>query len=511
MSRTINQTFLKLLIIFLFLFSNVLFSKNQFNYYIFYDYNQCTGCYDDLLASYITQFKKLGMSGNFSIIINTKKKKELVLFAKKIDFNNIINDTLNQFSKIIENKKLPMLTVVNSEGIICYEHEDIKSYPVNLYSITKRFKTLDFDRFDSYKLNDSTFQLFRPSPPKVDKSMNNFITLDYFDNSIKEINIQTGKINRQIIPDLEYDKFFLKDTMNNYELLATFDKPLTKFYTPNYDNHNNILTYTGIVRGFKRDTVRVNNPIDSMQYHFSPINEGNTLSFTDNHKFDIVDLNDSIYIFGLEKTTGALIATIKYLYPISFDELKNGDFYLIAKYDSSNLALKNYYLKYKDVINYYNLKNYVGSSGLLAETNKKYVYLNPWNGIFCKFNESIEDSIHIMGYLEKVKLKDQPVYTFSSILEPSEITRYSINSLHSYKNKAIVYLQAIKGNRLTPFTVIQVYDIDKGLEKEIILNSTSNQYYFSYLLKIDEQNIYILNQNDSEDWTISKIPIKEIL
>ena len=493
------------------MFSNFLFSKNQFSYFIFYDYNQCTGCYDDVLASYITQFKKLGLSDNFSIIINTKKKKELVLFAKKIDFNNIINDTLNQFSKIIENKKLPMLVVVNTEGSICYEHEDIKSNPVNTQSIAKRFKTLDFDKFDSYKLDDSTFQLFRPSPPKVDNSKNNFITLDYFDNSIKEINIQTGKINRKIISDLEYDKFFLKDTMNNYELLATFDKPLTKFYTPNYDNHNNILTYTGIVRGFKRDTVRVNNPIDSMQYHFSPINEGNTLSFTDNHKFDIVDLNDSIYIFGLEKTTGALIATIKYLYPISFDELKNGDFYLIAKFDSPNLDLKKYYLKYKDIINYYDLKNYVASSGLASVVYNKYIYLNPWNGIFCIFKDAIEDSISIKGYLEKVKLKDQPVYPLRSILEKSEISRYSINSLHSYKNKAIVYLQAIKGNRLTPFTVIQVYDIDKDLEKEIILNSTINQYYYSYLLKIDEQYIYILNQNESEDWTISKIPVKEIL
>jgi len=361
-------------------------------------------------------------------------------------------------------------------------------------------------------LDDSTFQLFRPSPPAIDNEFENFVVLDRFDNTIKEFNIKTGKIQRKIIADSNFDNLFLIDTLNNYEIIKSYGKSLTQFSVPKYGIGNHIIVNANVLVDFKRDTI-VNNfkSKDSITIRISNIMKSLTLKFTDNQHFNLINLNDSIFIFGLHKTLDGMLSTIKYKKNLSFEELNEGNYFIISLFDTINFNIKENYLKYKDVINYYDLKNYVGSSGLLAEANKKYVYLNPWNGIFCKFKYTIEDSISIKGYLEKVKLKDQPFYPLSSILEPSEISRYSINSLHSYKNKAIVYLQAIKGNRLTPFTVIQVYDIDKGFEKEIILNSSSNQYYYSYLLKIDEQYIYILNQNELEDWSISKIPIKEIL
>lgn len=418
------------------------------------------------------------------------------MFVKKNNFKKVINDTIDQYSKIIENKTLPVFGVLNSEDKILYFKDDVKANFVDLNEVRNNFKCLNIDKYESYKLADSSVGLYKPVPPILNRKKDNFVVLDNFDKIIKEYNINTGKLKRKIEVDSALEYYFVKDSINFYKNELFEEQMKTKFLYANYDQNDNIIVTANAFKGFSNNIPPKKRLSEIM-----------TLQYNNQNDYIFIDLNDSIYITDILNTENGLLSLVSYRHS-RFDDLNYGNYYMAVILDSLNYKIINHYLKYSEIFKFYKLDNFINSVGLICELGKnKYAYLNPWNGIFCKFGDVVQDSLHIQGYLEMIK-------STNASKVKKELSKYGydykIMSLNSYNNKAVIFMHSFdKSNQIT-FSIIQVYDEKSGLEKEIILNSTVNKYFRSYFLKIENDLIYLLDQDESEEWKIIKIPVFDV-
>ncbi|HRP01619.1 MAG TPA: hypothetical protein PLE30_03120 [Candidatus Kapabacteria bacterium] len=472
--------------------------NNCFKYYLYFDFNKCTSCESVLLKKYISDVAKLHNNNDLILITKTHKKREFAAFLQNFNYTNIINDTTNQFTKFISSKTLPTLFVTNCEDRIVYSKSELKKSDINLSDILNNFKCINIDKYKSYKLIDSV-NLYRPSPPILNQKQDNFITLDQFDQTIKEFNIKSGVAKRIIKVDSNLKYYCIKDSVSYYRSIIPKQFSIeTKYMFVNYDKSDNIIVSAKAFNGLNSS---LNPKIIEKKYL--------TLQYYDATNYEVIDLNDSISIYDLVNTNDGLLCLISHKYASSFNTLKSGNYYLVALLDSINDKAIDYKISYKDMFNYYNSKNFISSKGLFCELNKnQYAYLNPWNGLFFIFKDSIQDSVQIRGYLELIRSdNDSTLEHKYSIYD----YKYKIMSLNSFKNKAIVYLCASNKENYITSSILQVYDVKIGMEKEIVLFSTASRLFRSYFLKIEDGLTYFLNQNESEEWQIMTIPINEVL
>ncbi len=506
-----------ILIINLILFVNITtelksLTQNKFKYYLFFDFNNCSNCDNSMLKSYINDFRKIGLSDQLLIITKTTKLKEFEAFKQKLKYQFIINDTANQYFKIIKNCDLPTFVIANSEGIIIRLNEAIHINPVNIKDIARNYKCLDLFKFESYELIDSAVSVFKAFTPTINKKKDKYLVLDNFDLVIKEFDINTGKNTRLIKIDSNLNYFYIKDNLRDYKNLIANDYALAQFNFANYDYQDKIIATTSIISGFIRDTiVEIDKAKDDTLITHKRIFQKQTvlLQYINSEEYKVLDKQDSITYIQLQTYPGDLLSSINYKSKLNFSDLEQGDYYLLASLDTTDLSINKLYLKYSDIIKYYKLENFILSFGLFDKyKGDNLLYLNPWNNVFCKMKDNKLDSIRINGYLQKL-YKNNKSYQFINF--ESKSLSYYISNLHVVDNKIIIYMASIDNDKMTPFTIIQVYDINKGFEKEIILDASKTNLYYSFMLKIENKQIYILSKDESEKWFITKIPIKEIL
>ncbi len=369
---------------------------------------------------------------------------------------------------------------------------------MNLNEIFKNFKCINIDKYKSHKLVDTSVFLYRPTPPVLNKQQDKFVVLDLLDQKIKEFIINSGNVKRIIEVDSVMKYYLIRDSVNYYRANIPEQFSIeTKFSSVFYDKSNNLIV-----------TAKAFNGLSGLYKPKIIERKDLTLQYYENNHYDILDLNDSVSIYGLLNIKYGTLSLISNKHATSFHTLKSGDYPFIALFDSINYKLIDYKISYKDMFNYYNSKNFIYSNGVMCEFNgEDYAYLNPWNGLFFTFKDKIQDSLSFKGYLELIKS------TNDSILKP-KYSKYGYNyklmSLNSYINKAIVYLYAKNLENQIVFSVMQVYDIISGFEKEIVFYSTKKKYFSSYFLKIEDDLVYFLNQNEFEEWEIITIPIKEV-
>lgn len=468
----------------------------QIKHYLYFDFSKCTGCDFSFLQSYISNFKKLGLENNFNLVTKTKKFKEFEYFKKMHKIQNIINDTSDIYSKYIENQNLPAFFVLNEENKLIYFKENVKENLVNPLEVTRNFKTINVDSFEYYKFVNNEVNLFKPVPPLLNRNKDKFLFLDKLDMLIKEYDIKTGKLLRAIDVDSSLAYLFIKDSMDYYKSELFDNQIKTKFLYANYDMNDNIIVTANAFNGFSDDL-----PTKKIR------NKQITISFDKNNNYKFIPLNDSLYITEILNVQDRMLSLVSYR-KSRFDDLSSGNYSMVVSLDPTNYNITNHYLNYRDVLKYYGLNYYINSIGLIAGLNsQEYLYLNPWNGIFCIFSDKVLDSIKIQGYLEMIKSSST-----SSLKKPVSKLGfdYRIMSVSSINSKAIVFLNAYDASNLITFSVLQVYDSELGIEKEIILNSSSAKYFRSYLLNVENDLIYLLNQDEEENWRIIKIPAYDV-
>ncbi len=501
-SKEIQMKILKIqLIIILFLIfisDTSIASINQTNnYFLYFDFSKCSGCEFSLLQSYISNFKNLGLESNFNLVTKTRKSKEFEYFKKMHNIKFIINDTLDEYLTYIDKHTIPCFFVLNSEDKLVYLKENVKENIVNILEITNNFKNINLDSFEYYKLIDNEVNLFKPVPPLLSRNKDKFLVLDKLDMLIKEYDIKTGKLLRAIDVDSTLAYVFIKDSLDYYKSKLFDTQIKTKFLNANYDLNDNIIVTANAFNGFSNDL-----PVQKIQ------NKQITLSFDNNNNYTLLPLNDSLYITEILNVHDRMLSLVSYR-KSRFDDLSSGNYCMVVSLDPTNYNITNHYLNYRDVIKYYGLNHYINSIGLIAGLNtQEYLYLNPWNGIFCKFGDKVLDSIKIQGYLEMMKSSST-----SSLKKPVSKLGYDyrIMSVSSVNNKSIVFVNAYDTSNLITFSVLQVYDPELGIQKEIVLNSSSVKYFRSYLLNVENDFVYILSQDELENWRIIKIPSKEII
>ena len=467
------------------------------NYYLYFDFSKCSGCEFPLLQSYIKHFKNLGLEGNFYLVTKTKKSKEFEYFKKMHSIKNIINDTSDIYSKYIENQNLPAFFILNEENKLIYFKENVKENLVNPLDVTNNFKTINIDSFEFNLFVNNEVNLYKPVPPLLTRNKDKFMALDKLDMIIKEYDIKTGKLLRTIDVDSTLAYILIKDSLEYYKSQYFEEQYKTKFRYANYDFDDDIIVTAIVTKGLSDD-------LSSRKIQKEHI----TLKYDKDNNFKIIPLIDSLFITDISILQDEILCLVSYN-KARYDELISGNYHMVVSLDPTNYSLTNHFLKYRDVFKYYQLNDYVHSLGLIAGLNSnEYLYLNPWNGIFCKFGDKVLDSIKIQGYLEMIKSASS-----SSLKKPySKLgLDYRIMSVSTFNNKAVVFLNAYDSSNVITFSVLQVYDIENGLEKEIILNfSSSAKYFRSYLLNVENDFVYIMSQDGIENWKIIKIPYNSI-
>lgn len=134
--------FLITLVFLLFSSKGIASDNNCFKYYLYFDFTKCSSCETVLLKHYFSEFEKVNKDIDFILVTKTLKRREFEAYKQNFNYKNIINDTLDQFTKFISGKKLPIFIVTNSEDRIVYGQSDIKKNKVNLNEIIKNFKCL---------------------------------------------------------------------------------------------------------------------------------------------------------------------------------------------------------------------------------------------------------------------------------------------------------------------------------------------------------------------------------
>lgn len=490
-----------ILIIFAFLLfsSKVIASDNNcFKYYLYFDFTKCSSCETVLLKHYISEFEKVNKDIDFTLITKTLKQREFEAYKQNFNYKNIINDTKNQFTEFTTGKTLPIFFVTNSEDRIVYSQGGIKKNNVNLNDIFKNFKCINIEQYQTHKLVDSSVFLYRPTPPILNQQQDNFVVLDLLDKKIKEFNINSGNAKRIIEVDSVLKYYLIRDSVSYYRANIPEQFNIeTKFSSVFYDKSNNLIVtakaFNGLSGLYKPKIIERKELI---------------IKYYEDKHYDIIDINDSLSIYGLLNTNFGSLCLITNKHATSFNNLRSSNYPFIALLDSINYKPIDYKISFNDVFSFYNLKYFIYSNGVMCEfNNEQYAYLNPWNGLFFTFKDTIHVSLQIKGYLELIKSDND------SILKPKYSKfdyKYKLMSLNSYNNKAIVYLCGKDLENQIVFSVMQVYDIISGFEKEIVFYSTNKKYFSSYFLKIEDDLVYFLNQNEFEEWEIITLPINKV-
>lgn len=416
-----------ILIIVLLIFSTKLNAENNnyYKYYLYFDFNKCTSCDITFLKYYISEIEKLNKDIDFNLITKTLKNREFEAFKKNFNYNNIINDTAI-YSNFISSKTLPAFFVANNEGRVIYCKDNLKEGNLNLNLIQNNFKTINIDKYQNHKLLDSALFLYRPSPPILNKQKDNFVVLDRLDQTIKEFNIKSGQMKRIIEIDSNLQYFLIKDSVEYYRAIIPEQFSIdTKFSSPYYDNSNNIIVNAKAFEGLS-GTLK---PKQIKRKYLK-------IKYIDNQHYNISNLNDSIAIYDMINTKYSSICLVERENTTSYDLLKSGNYSLISLLDSSSFSLIENKISYKDLFNYYNINHFIYSHGVICQLYEgQYAYLNPWNGIFFTFQDSIQDSMQIRGYLELLISDNPSALKYKS---SNYDYKYKVMSLSSYNGKAML-------------------------------------------------------------------------
>lgn len=464
----------------------------HFKYYLYVDFSNGSACDISYIKYFASVVKDEGLSDNFAIVIKTKKLKEFERFTKQHQFDNIINDTAGQITKFISKLRSSAFLVINSENRLSFLKEDIKKNPVDFDEIRSKFREIDVSKCESIKFDESQTSLDRPSAPILSQKKDKFVVLDRLDESVKEYEVSTGKLIRKIEVDSSLMYHFIKDSLYYYQSTIPPNTSLeTKFKRVNYDKDDNILISAQAFKGLIAKRINRKNI---------------TLKYQMNGNYDLAKLSDSIWIEELITVDNSYLCLLQS--NPKFDVLNDGKHYLAALLDPNDFHTKQNLISYQDIFKYYNKSNFVYSIGLLSVLDESsYVYLNPWNGFFFKFNENIQDSLQIMGYLNLIRSADD---TKLIKMESRHGYVYKIMNLTTYNNEVLVYLNAFDIENQISFSVLQIYEVQGSLKREIILNSSNEQYFRSYVLNIENDFIYLFNQDEEENWSIIKIPNSSI-
>ncbi|MDX9790483.1 MAG: hypothetical protein WC313_06190 [Candidatus Kapaibacterium sp.] len=474
------------------------FSSNSgyFKYYLYVDFNQCSDCEITFIKEFVSEVKNEGLSKNFAILVKTKKLKEFERFSQKYQFNNIINDTLGQYVKFVSKKAANAFLVFNNENRLVLLKEDIKNNHVDFEEVKNKFRAVDISMYETINIVDSSIALYRPSVPILSNKKDKFVVLDRLDEIVKEYNITTGKLLRQIEVDSSIMYFFIKDSLYYYQSILPRNLSLkTKFKSVNYDKDNNILIMADAFKGLSGITrpKRIERP-------------NITFKFDNNDKRHIEQFGRSIWLEEFFVTKNNYIGLLSSFN--KFDVLNDGGHYLASIIDLKDFHIRKNLVNFQEIFNYYQKNDFLLSTGLLSVLDENtYVYLNPWNGLFFKFRENIQDSLQISGYLDLVRLSLDSKMT---VRESINNLKYLIINLTSHSNDIIVYMNAYNEDKQIAFSILQIYDVFGKLNREIVLNSSNHQYFRSYLLKVENDSIYLFNQDESENWQILKIPYNEL-
>lgn len=494
----ISRILCNFIIILLFIcFNNSLSNENNnsnihYNFSFHYDEVGCLNCKLIALKNYIKTFSKEFPQSNINIIYGGERKSNYQSLKKQFTDFEVIWDTLDNFSKSNKNILSLALQVSDSENTTLKIFSKIDTNPID-YRLIKELqikKNLNNAKV-LYTINNELLTI--TNDIEFDKE-GHLLTIDMSSNSLKCIDIQNDSLIYEITPINSLDTFFIDTNMIKlYNILTNNTSSVSTLRHFYFNNSDEIFLNYSVISDIKIDSVVKFDGTDSI-LDISRKIYSRGLLLNNNHGKIIMQAHpDGISLNNIKNIYNNYYTIINYFNNFTYNDIMASDtFNVILQSNDPFFRTYTPLLTYRQLIEEYNLKDFntrtIGLFHIVDNTN--YFYLNPWNNIFFKYENSKFKKINIQGFMTNLFRKDK-----------KKGYRYTINNMLIKDTKAYILLQEFDNRRKCEKIVVQVYDEDNGFEREYIF-SKDNETFFAAFLVASANKTYLIYQNKDENWDI---------
>ncbi len=509
---------MKLFLILTLLVSTSVFAHEMpYKYFLFIDVDKCLQCNQTIINSTIEQLRSQ-KTGKVIAVLATNSSDDYTIYCKQLDVDSCIYDTLGLFKRCAI-KDQPTLIVTSQSGYELYRCENIKRYNSGVAEILKKTSAINTKDIPQIVLekNDNSI-LGKAYQPIIDFRDNTLYTVDELQNEIAGYSIATGKRLLTIKPPSKEEEIFaMKKALPQVFGLEVWGIPFSKpkettvkakfqqvTPTMNFGTLSILLTVETKVT----DTSILPDGTMSLSNH----NLGRTISTTYS--------NNQIQGAYIPATEEYAASYLKYRDPILYSNISYGFIrkkhripedsispYFISR--TPTLEQGKYFLDYGRIKKEYGLTKFnTNTLGVLEYNHKQkgFVYMNHWNHIFCKI--LLRDTIIKFPFsgLLHCAVPNNPK---SLLIADTDTMRYFVNDIFSNTRNFFVLIQPYSPQKSSDYYILQRYDWDGTLEREIPVQSHDDKVLRINIAGCTEDDIYILAKFAKKGHILQKISIKE--
>jgi hypothetical protein len=476
----------------------------------------CEGLPLTVLIKETTKIAQKNRARSWVVIETASYTNFLNYKDRMLGADTIIWDSNTEIARRLNIDNLPSILGINRTGevLFLYQRDDVAVFLQG--SESRKLRAVNFMELPGISLEQTADgALCKAYLPTINFQDSILTTLDLPRNSLSVYSTKDGKFLRRISPNEQIEQFYSR--MIAPKLLQSMQKD--KYPVRDFDCINPA-DRTGkcvLTKDMINDT---NRKIGMEGISSASFSSGMTTNNSFSRRCVGYQGTALPAIFPSE-VSGFSSSFLKYRPPYYYCNVT----YTPAKEDNNTLSDSiclfylckdapsqqgNYFLSIGALQSAYTLKNFDANTlGVLeyCAGRNEFVYLNPWNGIFCAV--SLTGSIRKFtpaGLLLRAMLRDSSYRPISSKRNDSML--YFVDDVIVDSGYCYVLLQPSTPRRSTEYVVVQKYDWNGALVTETPLLLSSDSFTRAHIAGISRKELYVLAKTRGKGWQLRRFGLK---